>query len=142
MVRFQTILDKYFEQDAKATLLAELKQWNLSIALVNQIIVEETSHVDRSNKSPSDTIPTSNASTVQHDINKDNNASTIQHNTGNHNNANTDQHDTSNPNNATGMLPGAYNSSPLPSPTASFDNDDSTSNEPLFPWLVNNINIT
>ncbi|CAO3688277.1 unnamed protein product [Umbelopsis ramanniana] len=88
--RYRTILEKYFERDAKASLLAELKQWKVSMdctdfwkeqarlkvmsdthascsALVNQIIVEETPHVDRSNDSPSATTSTSNASASQNE---------------------------------------------------------------------------
>ncbi|KAI8334943.1 hypothetical protein BC941DRAFT_356068 [Chlamydoabsidia padenii] len=86
--RYRTILEKYFEDDAKTRLLAELRRWNFSMdstnfwkeqarlkavsdayascsALVNQIIVEETPHVDRSNDSPSATTSNSNASTSQ-----------------------------------------------------------------------------
>ena len=90
--RYRTILEKYFEHDTKTRLLAELKQWNLSMdctnfwkeqarekvisdthascsALVDQIIVEETPYVDRSNDSPSATTSTSNASVFQNESN-------------------------------------------------------------------------
>ncbi|CEG76373.1 hypothetical protein RMATCC62417_11275 [Rhizopus microsporus] len=142
--RYRAILEKYFEDDAKASLLAELKQWNLSMdstnfwkeqarskvmsdahascsALVNQIIVEETPHVDRSNDSPSATASTSNASTSQNETNLENTTSS-------HSNATN-----------------TFSNSLPPSSTTSFDNDSSSdfsSNESFSPWLVHNINVT
>ncbi|CAO3650332.1 unnamed protein product [Mucor hiemalis] len=50
-------------------------------ALVDQIIVEETPHVDRSNDSPSATTSTSNASTSQNETNREN---THKNNTSSH----------------------------------------------------------
>lgn len=142
--RYRTILEKYFEHDAKASLLAELKQWNLSMdstvfwkeqsrskvmsdthascsALVDQIIVEETPLVDRSNDSPSATTSASNASTSQNETNWEN----------------TNKNNISSHSNATNTI---CNSLPLSS-TTSFDND-SSSNESISPWLIHNINVT
>jgi hypothetical protein len=150
LARYRTILDKYFKDDAKASLLAELKQWNLSMdstdfwkeqartkvmsdahascsALVNQIIVEETPRVHRSsNNSPSATTSTSNASTAHNETNREIN----------------NKDNTSNYKNATNA---SSNSLLPPSSTAFFDNDnsnDSLPNESISPWLVNNVNIT
>lgn len=94
-------------------------------ALVDQIIVEETPHVDRSNDSPSATTSTSNASTSQNETNREN---THKNNTSSH----------------IYTINTTSNSLP-PSSTTSFDNDnsnDSSSNESISPWLIHNINVT
>jgi hypothetical protein len=144
----ELFLKKYFEHEAKASLLAELKQWNSSMgstefwkeqarskvmsdshascsALVDQIIVEETPHVDRSSDSSFATTSTSNASTSQNEINWEN----------------TNKNNTSSHSIATNTI---SNSLP-PSSTTSFDNNNSNNssfNESISPWLFHNINVT
>ncbi|OBZ80677.1 hypothetical protein A0J61_11274 [Choanephora cucurbitarum] len=94
-------------------------------ALVDQVIVEETPRVDRSDDSPSANTSTSNASTSQNETNREN----------------TNKNNTSSHSNATDTISNSF----PPSSTTFFDNDnynDSSSDESFSPWLIHNTNIT
>lgn len=129
MARCLTILDKYFDHDAKSSLLAELKRWTLCMdcadfwkeqawekmisdahasctVLVDQIIIEETPYLSAETNLTSDIAPISNINTVQLDINKDKIIRSDQNNVSYKNSANVDQHDNTNPNDKTNPLEG------------------------------------
>ncbi|CEI91191.1 hypothetical protein G6F70_000933 [Rhizopus microsporus] len=129
MARYRAILDKYFDNDAKGSLLAKLKRWTLSMdctdfwkkqvlekmisdthapctTLVDLIIIEETPYLTAETNLASDTTSTSNTNTVQLDINEDKNIRSDQNNVSYKNSANVDQHDNTNLNNKTDSLEG------------------------------------